>query len=256
MACSYDRAGLGFSDPSDEPATSEQAVRDLHRLLDTANVARPVILVGHSYGGMNVKLYAETFPSEVAGLVLINPSHEDLGRETGRIDPKTNDAREKYLAELQKCLRASEDALANDAQLSELCVARAGPRYSAEINAVERELGVRRTRVAAWTAEMKNVWGVSAEQLRSAYRPLGAIPILVLTKFPSQPAPGETQETRNAKNEMWIRLHDQIARMSTNGRRSTVSDTGHYIQLDQPKIVVEGILSVIQASRGERAIAP
>lgn len=256
MACSYDRAGLGFSDPSTEPATSEQAVSDLHRLLDVAKLARPVILVGHSYGGMNVKLYAEKFPSEVAGLVMVDPSHEDLGRDTGRIDPKTNEARATYLADLQKCLHASERALSTDPQLGELCVPGAGPRYSAQINAVESELGAKRTRVTAWIGEMTNVWGVSADQVRSSNRTLGAIPIRVLTKFPSLPAPGETQEMRDAKNAMWIRLHDEIANMSSNGRRTTVADTGHYIQLDQPKVVVESIGSVIQASRDRGAPAP
>src|SRR5580692_6204902 len=62
-ACSYDRAGLGFSDPSLWPRTSANIVNDLHRLLRAAKIKPPYILVGHSSGGMNVKLYAETYLS-------------------------------------------------------------------------------------------------------------------------------------------------------------------------------------------------
>ncbi len=157
-ACSYDRAGLGFSDPSAAAGTSENAVRDLHQLLIAAELPRPVILVGHSYGGMNVKLYAETFPSEVAGLVLVDPSHEDLGKETGELDPDTEVRRIKYLEDLKRCLRATASVLRKDSELNQLCVPRAGARYSPQINTVELEYGARYSRMAAWISEMTHVW--------------------------------------------------------------------------------------------------
>lgn len=76
--CTYDRAGLGDSDsPSKFPRTSQQIVRELETLLVNARIVGPYVLVGHSFGGFNVRLYASQHPDQVAGIVLIDPSHED-----------------------------------------------------------------------------------------------------------------------------------------------------------------------------------
>ena len=66
--------------------------------------------------------------------------------------------------------------------------------------------------------------------------------------FPRGPA--ETQALRDAKNQLWIDLHNQIAAMSTRGKRLTVENTGHYIQLEQPQVVVDSILEVLRTTQG------
>jgi pimeloyl-ACP methyl ester carboxylesterase len=77
--CSYDRAGLGDSDqPTQKPVTSNAYVRDLHALLATAKIVPPYVLVGHSMGGILVRLYAKAHPAEVLGMVLVDSSHEPL----------------------------------------------------------------------------------------------------------------------------------------------------------------------------------
>ena len=77
--CSYDRANsaAGASDPAPTPRVGADAVADLHALLGAAGVPGPYVLVGHSMGGLFVRLYASAYPDEVAGLVLIDPSHEE-----------------------------------------------------------------------------------------------------------------------------------------------------------------------------------
>ncbi len=74
---SYDRAGVGRSDNGRLPRTSLNMVSELHRLIEKAGIRSPFILVGHSFGAINVQLYAKLFPSDVAGLVLIDPALED-----------------------------------------------------------------------------------------------------------------------------------------------------------------------------------
>ena len=75
--CAYDRAGLGKSDPGPRPRTSERIAGELGELLKRAHVAPPYVLVGHSFGGLNVRLYAARNPDQVSGLVLVDATPED-----------------------------------------------------------------------------------------------------------------------------------------------------------------------------------
>src|SRR5215212_5465860 len=72
---SYDRAGLGWSDPTQEPKDARSIAKDLHRLIEAANFPRPFIFVGHSMGGIFGRAYAAIYPNEVAGMALIDASH-------------------------------------------------------------------------------------------------------------------------------------------------------------------------------------
>jgi pimeloyl-ACP methyl ester carboxylesterase len=81
----YDRAGLGWSDPGPWP-TGKQMVDDLHALLGAAGIPAPYVLVGHSVGGLLVRLYARRYPEQVAGLVLVDSSHPDQWRELSKLD--------------------------------------------------------------------------------------------------------------------------------------------------------------------------
>jgi pimeloyl-ACP methyl ester carboxylesterase len=71
--CSYDRAGLGWSDPGPKPRTYQRAAEELHTLIQKAGIQPPFILVGHSAGANTVRLFAQSYPGEVAGLVLVEP---------------------------------------------------------------------------------------------------------------------------------------------------------------------------------------
>ncbi|HEX8148221.1 MAG TPA: alpha/beta fold hydrolase [Pyrinomonadaceae bacterium] len=88
--CSYDRAGLGGSDPAPAPRTVVALTEDLHALLLNGKVPGPYVLVGHSLGGILARLYASYYPAEVAGMVLVDSAHEDeADRGLALIPPDT-----------------------------------------------------------------------------------------------------------------------------------------------------------------------
>ena len=84
--CSYDRAGLGLSDESSLERTSENIAKELHTLLHAGGVSGPYILVGHSSGGINMRMYANMYPEDVHGVILIDASHENQLETFEKID--------------------------------------------------------------------------------------------------------------------------------------------------------------------------
>jgi pimeloyl-ACP methyl ester carboxylesterase len=90
-AVSYDRAGTGLSDPGPQPRDAKQVARELHSALHNADVLPPYVLVGHSFGGPMIRVFAGMYPDETAGLVLIDPTQEEFiywnqARETNDVE--------------------------------------------------------------------------------------------------------------------------------------------------------------------------
>jgi len=83
-ACWYDRAGYGWSDSGPYPRNSVETARDLHELLRRATIQPPYVLVGHSLGGFHVRVYSGLYPGDLAGMVLVDSSHEDEGSRIPR----------------------------------------------------------------------------------------------------------------------------------------------------------------------------
>jgi pimeloyl-ACP methyl ester carboxylesterase len=94
--CRYDRAGRGQSDPAPKPRSARQMVADLRALLRAAEIPGPYVLVGNSLGGIVTRLYAATYPEEVAGLVLVDASHADQFELLGELLPPTTENRGFY----------------------------------------------------------------------------------------------------------------------------------------------------------------
>src|SRR5690349_12299074 len=102
----YDRAGLGQSDPAPWPRTIQDAVSDLHTLLHTARIPGPYLLVGHSLGGLMIRLYAAQYPLEVAGLVLLDVPHPEQSLRDLQLLPDPSPGESSALTAFRDALTA------------------------------------------------------------------------------------------------------------------------------------------------------
>lgn len=250
--CSFDRAGLGFSDAAKRPSTPVNQSEDLHALLKAAHIKPPYVLVGHSMAGMNVRVYADKYPGEVAGMVLVEPSHEDQSIRGWSIgDPGQKQRWDAYLKDMHTCIGDAQKGLVNGTPEFKKCVGDDDPRFSAGINAAQKTYGATPKWQAAAASERENVFYESAEETRATRKNFGDIPIIVLTHSPYPKAKDETQDIRNQRTLQWEDMHLQVASMSARGINIIVPKSTHYIQYDQPQVVEDAVFEALSIARGQ-----
>lgn len=97
---SYDRAGNGWSENASTARTPENLADDLHKLIQALDIETPLVLAGHRYGGMFVRKYAEKYPDDIAGLVLVDSSHPDVFDEDNSAEIKRLQRQLRYFQPL------------------------------------------------------------------------------------------------------------------------------------------------------------
>lgn len=264
QACAYDRAGLGKSPAARGPRTPAAIAGDIHSLIAAADFKRPVVLVGHSLGGFNVKLAAALFPDDVAGLVLIDPAEERtwersrdrLARKYGeRPTAQAELADRSFFPALvenyEKCVRiAASTGLAAGSNDYRRCADPDRPALGKEANEerqkVQGTLGYQQTQASEIRWCVYADPGSDAVYARLFRRgALGSKPMVVLTHLeePSQ----DPVDRVNA--EQGILLHKETAALSSRGVHQEVSGSGHYIQLDRPDVVIAAVDRVVAQVR-------
>jgi pimeloyl-ACP methyl ester carboxylesterase len=254
--CFYDRAGYGYSDPPGRPSTAANSAQDLHSLLIRARVRRPVILVGHSLGGLYATFYADKYYGDVAGLVLIDPAFAEQDKDE---DPAQR-AQDKTAFEANVALLRACAALARSGKLTsekhEECFAFAPNRTPEEKSFLTYQY-TRPHRYEAMASEAESLHSddgrsdLDSRQENAAKRSFGNKPLIVLTAAES-PNPNETEAQRAASSRLWRSWkagHDKLAARSRRGRSIVVSGTGHFIQLDQPQSVIDAVKEVVEDAR-------
>ena len=262
-ACFYDRAGYGYSDPSPRPMTAENIVDDLHALLAKAGITGPVVLVGHSIGGLYATLYADKYLDQVAGLVLIDPSCAGWGRIMRMLTPdevqKEIDAlQDKETADKKHCTDlARAGTLTADDPHS--CFQFAPGRTVAEKSYLADQF-LKPFRYEAVISETGNFdvdpsgTNVDDREEFAAARSFGNIPVIVLTRDLVNSDPELfTLAQEQAIYETWKQCHGKLAARSTEGESIVVANSSHFIQNDQPQAVIDAIRKVVTEVRASSA---
>jgi len=242
-ACWYDRAGYGWSDPAREPRASADIADDLHKLLLAAGVPPPYVLVGHSFGGFNVRVYADRYRKDVVGMVLVDSADEfedsfpkTLPSPNGQdMQPPLLWRAEARVAELLFPLGLAR-LIVDDGGLPS---GHMSSRDSAIIHSVEFQ-------VKALNGTMWESRGRSAAQVR-AVRSLGSIPLVVLTAAATIPPPG-SEMAKNWPAHMRNRVYGtqaRLANLSTHGRQIILEHSGHEIPDEAPEAVIDAVREVL-----------
>ncbi|HKJ95326.1 MAG TPA: alpha/beta hydrolase [Gammaproteobacteria bacterium] len=220
--CAYDRAGYGWSDPGPGPRTSERLARELHRLLATAGLPGPFLLVGHSLGGINVRLFAHLFPTDTAGVVLVDASSGGQLKRFTRQLPDTGRPRQLVILSPPRVPKGMPPALA---ELATRLVATPAAR-----RAIAGEISSMRT---------------SLRQADAAPIPEG-VPLVVVSRgrrvWPLTPG-GDRLESA------WDELQSDLAARHYPAVHIIAARSGHQIPLEQPEAVLNAVRTALEMSR-------
>lgn len=237
--CAYDRPGYGWSDPSSETPTAAGTVAALHELLQAAGEPGPYLLVGHSLGGLYARLFAHRYPDETAGLVLLDPAHEEM---TSRLPADWQAHIRETNARAVADLRVP--ALLADAGLAALApqLAPADPRLPAATQETLRALGgAGGTSLRALAQELGASEAILAELRAAQLHDLGDLPLVVIkagTPAAEAPPAGLSPFTPT------YGLHAELAAQSSRGLLIELGESSHYVHYDAPAQVIAAIDAV------------
>jgi pimeloyl-ACP methyl ester carboxylesterase len=197
----YDRAGLGQSETGPKPRTARQIAAELHTALKNAGLAPPFVLVGHSAGGLYIRVFADMYPDEVAGMVFVDSTPEDFFERLEAI--QSPEQQKKFEEQKQD--------------------------YAAKASAGRRD---------EWAS-----LDVDLKQARAAAA-LPNVPVILLTGMADEP-----NKTPEAK-QLWLQLQIDWLKQLPNASHIVSDKSGHYIQIDEPELVVDAIRRVVNTVKG------
>jgi pimeloyl-ACP methyl ester carboxylesterase len=256
LAVAYDRRGLGWSDPCSPPLATSGIAAELHTALHAASIEPPYVLVGHSFGGLVVRRFASLYPADVAGLVLVDavqpqewssPLPEDRRRML-RFGVRLA-RRGAFLARIGIVRLAVRLAMAGSRWLPKAIGKITSGEGAGVINRIAGEVGKMPRElwpmVAAHWCNPASFLGMaahfealpaSADEVLAA-GPIDGIPVTVITAGKNEPVDSDT--VRN----------DAIRAIARGARHVVAHESGHWIHLDEPALVVREILAIVEMAR-------
>lgn len=226
--CTYDRAGMGYSDAGPEPRSPVRIADELNRLLKAANVPGPYILVAHSLSGKSARLFAAGHPEEVAGMVLVDTRSEKIDAAT------PPDEAEAFAAALKR--QANVLTLARKLGLVRLMGSILADRPGLPPG-VATEMALLQTQPQSLRATTAEGMARASDDAALNGASLGAIPLVVI-------AAGNSMMSIPS----WAEAQAELAALSREGQLVVAEGSSHLVHVEQPEIVIDAVLSVLGAT--------
>lgn len=236
--CAYSRAGILWSDPSDQVFSIATIVTDLRATLENADERTPFVLVGHSIGGLYATEFIRRFGADVVGLVLVDASHPD---QVARVEAVTGVAMLPTTGLVSVGVRLSRTGILR--MLPPSADPRTAPNLVRSISGAYLPVSL-----AALASELRGL-RTTFDDAR-AFHDLGDLPLVVLTAAAPTPHStlqrmGMTTEQGERMRTEWIALQEERSTWSSNGRHVLLQDASHYVQFDRPDAVVRAVREVV-----------
>ncbi|MCL1470060.1 alpha/beta fold hydrolase [Argonema antarcticum] len=241
--CIYDRAGYGWSDPSPHPRTSSQIVTELDALLTQAGIEPPYILIGNSFGSYNVRLYADRFPDKVIGIVLTDGLYE---KEMLKMSVQLKALKIFFISGFAMSILGSSMGIIRILKICgifELLKPELKKFTTNSLNFVKRSF----CRPKHWMTMLREMLNLdkSAHQI-SLTKDLGALP-LVSIKANSffKPSFWTMFIPLQGANQLRDKMLMEILELSKNSVQLEANNSGHFVWIDQPKLIVDAVKIVL-----------
>lgn len=251
--CSYDRAGRAWSDLGPRPRTMSQSVYELHAALDRGGIAPPYVMVGHSSGALLVREFAGAHPGDVAGVVFVDGTNEDIRLNIrGELRRVRDDATGKTPPPIQTRLADDQRTLsAEERSTAEMMAGFSGaPAILPPFDRLPAH--ARKWRLWALAQPTHHVadddpfWPDELQAMYQSRRDkpatLGALPLIVISRDLARAEEIEAGEGLAAERRA---LQDDLAALSTRGRLVVATGSGHHVQLERPEIVIDAIRTIL-----------
>jgi pimeloyl-ACP methyl ester carboxylesterase len=237
--CLYDRAGYGWSDVGRFPRTSSRIANELYALLTRSGEQGPFVLVGHSFGGMNVQLFARRYAYLVAGVVLVDASNPaQIGRLDIPVQQSLSDARVQSMGGVPSHQFMAAPVIPQD-------VEEGSPQM---LGLLQMSRPVAMQTVAS---EYKNFQFSAQLTTRNPGR-FPPVPLVVLSRGMGETA-GAGWAHRN--EETWQSLQGELVKLSPRSAQIVAHGSGHSIHVQQPELVADAITMVVDFARADAASA-
>lgn len=238
--CSYDRAGFGWSELGPQPRTAQQEADELHSLLDEAGEQGPYILVGASYGGHIVRLFAHDYPEQVSGIILADARPEKLFST-----PAIQQQARASLGFLRVIVFLGEFGLSRPliATIPDKMIPPAAvPLYKSHPGSYKIVFQHK-----LWYASYAEAQAMETSDAQvAAIESMGDTPLIVIRHGKSMFGSLSPQAAAEMEQK-WQAYQEEIARQSSTGRIIVAEASGHGIQLEQPAIIIESVQQLLQS---------
>lgn len=229
--CSYDRSGLGWSEPTDSPKTFEQHADDLNLLIEKSDLVEPVILVAESYGGSISRVFATLYPEKVTGMILVDA------------------AEEQHISQHFDVLRRQSKQAKAASWLAKIGIIRLLISKSPSLSSLPAEQGDRvvslMSRSSHWKTAGQEIASyalmTSSQRHAGGLGTLGDLPLIVIRH--GKPFIGPQAVLEND----WKEAQERLADLSSNSRMIVASESGHAISLESPDVISNALKQMIDS---------